>query len=231
MNAWAEQVAALNEHLQRAREDERARLARELHDELGALLTSAKLDIARLRIRLVGLDPGAMERLSHLNDTVNDIIALKRRIVEDLRPSALAHLGLLPSLEILAREFSEETGLQLHAQLASVPLPPDLDLVIYRLVQEALTNIRKHARARQVWLTLAPTDTEPPQLEVSVQDDGVGFDTSARRGSAYGLLGMRLRVEAERGCIRVESSPDQGTRVVARLPLSAREPQLQGLPG
>ena len=214
MSAAVEELAALNAHLQAAREDERARLARDLHDELGALLTSAKLDIARLRIRLVGHDPGALERLSHLNDTVNSIIALKRRIVEDLRPSALDHLGLQPTLEILAREFADDTGLQVHCELSSFALPPGTELVVYRLVQEALTNIRKHARARHVWLSMGQKDG---RLEVRVRDDGIGFDTGARQGAAYGLLGMRFRVEATQGQLAFHSSPS-GTLLIACWP-------------
>ena len=169
------------------------------------------IDIARLRIRLVGLDPGALERLGHLNDTVNAIIALKRRIVEDLRPSALDHLGLLPTLEILAREFADDTGLQVQCELASLALQPGTELVVYRLVQEAFTNIRKHARARQVWLTMGQADG---RIEVKVRDDGIGFDTEARQGAAYGLLGMRFRVESTHGQLSFTSS-SSGTQLMA----------------
>jgi len=99
-------LANLATYLQQVREDERGHLARELHDELGSLLTAAKLDVARLKSRLGDQAPEALQRLQHLTETLNRGIALKRRIVEDLRPSSLSNLGLLPSLEILTREFS-----------------------------------------------------------------------------------------------------------------------------
>ncbi len=104
------QLTELTHHLLSAREDERHRLARNLHDELGALLTSAKLDAARIRSRLAGTSPEALERLAHLVETLNASIALGRSIIEDLRPSTLANLGLVPTLEILAREFGERSG-------------------------------------------------------------------------------------------------------------------------
>jgi signal transduction histidine kinase len=218
----AQRTARLTElarHLQTAREDERGRLARDLHDELGALLTSAKLDAARIRPRLAAAAPEAMDRLAHLVDTLNSSIALGRRIIEDLRPSTLSNLGLATTLEILARDFAERSGVKVHSQLEPVTLPADAELVIYRVVQEAITNISKYAKARQVWITLAEVDG---QVEVSVRDDGVGFDTTAAPASAYGLMGMRFRVEAEGGTIALQSAPGQGTHVRVRLPQAAR---------
>ena len=211
-------LTELARHLQTAREDERGRLARDLHDELGALLTSAKLDAARIRPRLAAAAPEAMDRLAHLVDTLNSSIALGRRIIEDLRPSTLSNLGLATTLEILAREFAERAGVKVHSQLQPVTLPPDAELAIYRVVQEAITNISKYAKARQVWIELAELDG---QVEVSVRDDGVGFDAAAAPASAYGLLGMRFRVEAEGGTIALQSAPGQGTCVRVRLPKAA----------
>ena len=209
------QLTELTRHLQTAREDERARIARDLHDELGALLTSAKLDAARIRSRLAGTAPEAQERLAHLVETLNSGIALKRRIIEDLRPSTLANLGLVATLEILAREFAEQSGIVVHRALAPVVLEADAELVVYRLVQEAITNITKYAKASQVWVTLRKGND---QVEVEVRDDGVGFDTALPSGSAHGLLGMRYRVEAEGGRMLVESGPGQGTRIHVSLP-------------
>ncbi len=209
------QLTELTHHLQTAREDERNRLARNLHDELGALLTSAKLDAARIKSRITGTAPEALERLSHLVGTLNSSIALGRRIIEDLRPSTLSNLGLVDTLEILAREFAEGSGIQVHCALAPVRLNADAELMIYRLVQEAITNISKYARASHVWIGLAARDG---QVEVTVRDDGVGFDTAASRSSAHGLLGMRFRVEAEGGRLAVVSAPGQGTLLELRMP-------------
>ena len=212
------QLTELTDHLQTAREDERHRLARNLHDELGALLTSAKLDAARLRSRLVGTAPEALERLNHLIDTLNGSIALGRRIIEDLRPSTLGNLGLVPTLEILARDFSTSSGVKVHCTLEPVKLEATAELVVYRLVQEAITNITKYARAKNVWIGLKSSDA---YAEISVRDDGVGFDTSVQPRSAYGLVGMRYRVEAEGGSLNLVSAPGQGTLIQVTLPESS----------
>ncbi|RZT97760.1 CHASE3 domain-containing protein [Rivibacter subsaxonicus] len=211
------ELTELSRHLLSAREDERSRLARELHDELGALLTTAKLDSARIRTRVAALSPEAAERLDHLNDTLNRGIALKRRIIEDLRPSSLSNLGLVAALEILLREFEQSAEIEVHAELRPVPLRPDSELTVYRLVQEALTNVSKYARARSVRVSLAVQDG---MAEVAVADDGVGFDTRQQKSSAHGLLGMRYRVEAAGGLLKLQSAPGRGTRVGATLPLA-----------
>lgn len=209
------QLTELTRHLQTAREDERQRLARDLHDELGALLTSAKLDAARIRSRLGNTAPEALERLTHLVETLDSVIVLKRRITEDLRPSALSHLGLATTLDILAREFAERSRIEVHTALAPVRLAPGAELMLYRVVQEAVTNISKHADARHVRIVLA---AHPDRVEVSIQDDGVGFDSRVAPTSAYGLLGMRFRVEAEGGTLVLRSAPGQGCLIQATLP-------------
>jgi signal transduction histidine kinase len=214
------QLTELAHHLQTAREDERHRLARNLHDELGALLTSAKLDAARIRSRLAGTAPEALERLAHLVETLNASIALGRSIVEDLRPSTLANLGLAETLQILMREFAQASGVEVTSDLTPVVLDPAAELTVYRLVQEAVTNISKHARAQRVWLTMAQREG---RVEVTVRDDGVGFSPAAPTRSAYGLVGMRYRVEAAGGKLIVASTPGQGTRLSLSLPVPAAE--------
>jgi signal transduction histidine kinase len=209
------ELIELAQHLQTAREDERQRLARNLHDELGSLLTSAKLDAARIKSRLANTAPEALELLAHLVGTLNTGIALGRRIIEDLRPSSLSNLGLVAALEILAREYAAQSGVAVHCQLDTVSLRPSAELVVYRLVQEAITNITKYAQARNVWIALC---TRTGQVEVSVRDDGLGFDTSTKPSSAYGLVGMRFRVGAEGGSLHLQSRPGHGTQILARLP-------------
>ena len=211
------QLTDLALYLQTAREDERNRLARNLHDELGSLLTSAKLDAARIKPRLAGAAPEALERLAHLVQTLNQSIALGRSIIEDLRPSTLGNLGLMATLEILAREFARQSGIAVDCALSPVKLDANAELMVYRLVQEAITNLSKYARASQVWVSLGERDG---QVEVSVRDNGVGFDTAAPARSAFGLMGMRFRVEAEGGRLRVVSAPGQGTKVLVTLPES-----------
>lgn len=213
-----ERTANLRElatHLQNVREDERGHLARELHDELGALLTAAKLDVARLKSRLGSAQPEAIERLIHLTTTLNSGIALKRRIVEDLRPSSLSHLGLVASLEILAREFEERADLPITTDMESVDLNGSAQLTVYRLVQESLTNIAKYAEATQIFITLQNMDG---YVTVEVRDNGKGFDLDAINPSSHGLSGMRHRVEAAGGSLNITSSAFAGTKITAFLP-------------
>lgn len=209
------QLTKLAQHLQTVREDERARLARELHDELGALLTAAKLDAARIRSRLGGTAPEALERVAHLIETLNHGIALKRRIIEDLHPSSLANLGLIAAVEQLVRDFQDTSGVAVDARLEPVSMRSDDELTVYRLIQEALTNAAKYAKASEIRVSLRPLGS---RVEVEIHDDGVGFDPDRQPVSAHGLTGMRYRVEAADGHLTVDSAPGHGTRIHAMLP-------------
>jgi signal transduction histidine kinase len=213
-------LAELATHLQDVRETERGYLARELHDELGSLLTAAKLDVARLKSRLTDA-PDAIQRLQHLTELLNSGIALKRRIIEDLRPSSLSNLGLVASLEILGREFAERSGLQIEMALEPVSMDESRQLTIYRMVQESLTNIGKYAEASEATIVMKNYENH---VVVEVADNGKGFDTQRMRPSTHGLAGMRHRVEAARGKLTVASTPGQGTRLSAMLPLVKMPP-------
>ncbi|MFG6458492.1 CHASE3 domain-containing protein [Roseateles sp. BYS96W] len=209
------ELTELARHLQTVREDERAHLARELHDELGALLTAAKLDVARIR-RMTKTAPDIDERLKHMSALLDQGIALKRRIIEDLRPSALSNLGLIPALEILTQEFAQRSGLQLSLELTDSPTDEGDRLALYRLVQEALTNVMRHAKAKQVRVTLGEAEG---WLQLHIRDDGQGFDPDAVGSGHHGLLGMRYRIESLGGTLQLLSAPGRGTLVLARLPL------------
>jgi signal transduction histidine kinase len=213
-------LAELATHLQLVREEERGHLARELHDELGALLTAAKLDVARLKSRLGTQSPPEVnQRLQHLTESLNSGIALKRRIIEDLRPSSLSNLGLTASLEILAREFSERSGVEITTGLEPVELDESRQLTVYRLVQESLTNVGKYAEAKQVEISVRNYGNH---VEVDIKDDGKGFNATDARPSTHGLAGMRHRVEAAGGRLTVSSTLGSGTRISAVLPKSGR---------
>jgi len=206
-------ITQIANHLQTAREDERSSLARELHDELGGLLTAAKLDVARMRSRLAAAPPEVLERMTHLVKTLDEGIALKRRIIEDLRPSSLSNLGLKAALEILCTEFAERSELVVGTEVDELP--------VYRLVQEALTNVAKYARAATVDVRVK---ARGEWAEIDVSDDGVGFDPGAARTAAHGLAGMRFRVQSSQGVLKIESRPGHGTTIHARLPLSGPVP-------
>ncbi|MBU1359814.1 MAG: CHASE3 domain-containing protein [Gammaproteobacteria bacterium] len=213
-----ERTASLGElatHLQEVRETERGFLARELHDELGSLLTAAKLDVARLKSRLTDA-PDASQRLLHLNDLLNSGIALKRRIIEDLRPSSLSNLGLVASLEILGREFGEHSGIEIEMVLEPVMLDEAKQLTVYRMVQESLTNIGKYAEATEATIVMK---NQGDLAMIEVVDNGKGFDmTPPTARSSHGLAGMRHRVETAKGSLTVHSTPGQGTRLTVLLP-------------
>jgi signal transduction histidine kinase len=208
-------LATLATNLQNVREDERSHLARELHDELGALLTSAKLDVARLKTRFVANIPEAAERLEHLGSTLNSVIAMTRRIVEDLRPSALSQLGLLPSLEILVREFESQSGLTITTDLEPVELSEATQLTVYRLVQESFTNIGKHAHASEVALSIQNLNG---YVAIEVADNGKGISLENIAPTSHGLDGMRHRVEAAGGRLIVQNAASGGTQIQAILP-------------
>ena len=205
-------------YLLTAREDEKAHLARELHDEMGGVLTAAKLDMARMR-RLAAADPAMLERIEQVSRRLSEGIALKRRIVEDLRPSCLDTLGLTVSLSNLCSDVAERLGIPVHTDLDEVSLSADEQLALYRLVQEALTNVSKYARASAAHIYLK---AEPSSVRVGVEDDGIGFDTTLLKSATHGIAGMRFRIERLDGTLSVDSKPGLGTRLVAILPTNKR---------
>jgi signal transduction histidine kinase len=220
-----ERTAELTEmtgHLVHAREDERARIARELHDEMGGLLTAIKLDFARLR-RLPDLPPKAMERMLAIESRLNEGIALKRRIIEHLRPSALDQLGLVSALEILCGDMAEVLGVPVHADLHDVSVGKNAELTLYRTAQEALTNIGKYAHCREVQVSMRQRGAD---AQLVVHDDGRGFEPTQVPHGHHGLVGMRVRLELHGGRLKVESAPGRGTTLTADLPVEQAAKQV-----
>ena len=217
-----EDLTELARHLHTVHEDESSRLALELQDGVGALLATTQIDLTQLCHDLRGASPEARVRLAHLAQTIDSGITLKRRIVEDLRPSSLGNLGLVAALEIQAREFAERSGVRVNTALTPLSLSDAAQITAYRLVQEALTNAAKYARASQVTVAMEP---DGHRARIRVHDDGSGFDPAAVRRTAHGLMGMRYRVEAAGGRLSIVSAPGQGTRIEATLPMEgAPEP-------
>ena len=209
------ELTEMTNHLVHAREDERARIARELHDEMGGLLTAIKLDFARLR-RLPDLPQKALERMVAIESRLNEGIALKRRIIEHLRPSALDQLGLVSALEILCSDMAEVLGVPVHADLQTVSVGKIAELTLYRAAQEALTNIGKYAHCKQVQVSMRQRGAE---VLLTVCDDGRGFDPTQVPHGHHGLVGMRVRLELHGGWLKVESAPGRGTTLTAELPV------------
>jgi signal transduction histidine kinase len=205
----------LARHLVSAREDERSHVARELHDEMGGLLTAMKLELARMK-RVPALPQAALERVAGFEKRLNDGIALKRRIVEHLRPSSLDQLGLNAALEMLCTDTAAVAGIVVTTRLQPVTLEKDAELSVFRVVQESLTNALKYAHARTVEVRLEATATH---ALLSVRDDGRGFDPAAVGAGHHGIAGMRLRIETHGGRLEVRSAEGAGTEITARLPL------------
>ena len=212
------ELAELNRHLQDVREHERGNLARSLHDELGALLTAAKLDLARLRRALPDPPAEVNDRINHLASTIDQGIGLKRRVIEELMPSALHNLGLRTALEILAGEFSQRTGVSVQMNLHDTPLDTSSRNTVFQLVQESLTNVEQHAGAREVQLSMRVSGGE---VVIQVHDDGRGFNREQTRGAGFVWKNLRHRIEALGGKLSVVSAPGRGTEVDAMVPMPA----------
>lgn len=216
----ADDGAQLAAWLQRTREAERAALARELHDELGAILTAARLDVAWIAAQPACHEPEIAQRLDALRRVLAQGIELKRRIVEDLHPTVLTHLGLVPALEQLVATNRPRFAGRIVASLdASVSVTGEPALALYRIVQEALTNVHKYAGASTVRVTLRRVRG---RVELSVDDDGAGFDPAAVGCDRHGLAGMRHRMLAVGGRLELDAAPGAGTSIRATLPVHAR---------
>jgi signal transduction histidine kinase len=221
----AERTHELNEltnYLQWTAEREKATIARDLHDELGGILTSAKMDIEWLGNRMDKTTDNE-KRLAQLNRLVDEAVSLKRRVIEDLRPSLLDNLGLAPALEWHVSEHCKSAGLICKLDIADLSdvIDSDTSIAVYRIVQEALTNVIRHAKATRFELAVAEVDGS---IELRMRDNGVGLPASFNAAKlSHGLSGMRQRARALGGDIAWESAPRQGTRIDVRIPLRARD--------
>jgi len=214
----AADYSALSAFLQSSGEREKASLARELHDQLGGILTPAKMDLAWLRARL-GEDPQYGERMARLDALIDQAIDLKRRIIEKLRPSLLDHLGLAAALRWFVEEAAADAGIEAHLDIDAHlgRLPPDVEIACFRLAQEAMANVVAHASAGHVDFTL---ERAGPGLHMTVSDDGVGIaDVGAARRLSRGLAGMGQRARSLGGALEVHSLSGKGTRLEISIPL------------
>ncbi|MCW1885937.1 sensor histidine kinase [Luteolibacter flavescens] len=208
---------------ERLREEERTRLSRELHDQLGQSLTVLALDLRWMEGRLEKLNDAApvnplIDRLVDMEGQVQQLLAAVQSISADLRPDALDRLGLHDALIQEAKRLQQRSGIAITVDVTGVPerLPQEIATTAYRIFQEAMTNVIRHAEASEVVVCCG---THQGRLRLSITDDGVGMKPDGDRGrGALGLLGMRERAESCGGSLRVTSNPDKGTEVVAELP-------------
>jgi len=207
--------------LLRAEETERRRIARELHDETGQVLTAIRLELGLLARQVEG-NAAAREALERALDLTGRALETIRAVVRGLRPVALDDLGLVPAVESLAEEFAGRTGVAVDCDAQpGGDLPPEVEVALYRIFQEALTNVARHAEARHVRATLR---REGAEVVLTVRDDGRGMDTAAvsRAGDGRaGLAGMRERLMGLGGRLEVRSAPGQGVHLEARMPVES----------
>lgn len=210
------QLKELTARQQCALEQERRRISRELHDELGQLLTALNIDLAWLGTRLQ--DPPIAERLSSMKQIVATTVEAVRRLTSTLRPPLLDDLGLAAAIDWLLGETCPRAGLKhrLTATIGDLTLPEECSLAMYRICQEALTNIVRHARARQVEVELGLREG---RLWLRVRDDGIGI-APERLDRSLGILGIRERLEKLQGSLCIDTAPQKGTTIVAELPLA-----------
>ena len=212
------------------RETERTRIAREIHDELGSLLVALKMDVNWLERRI---DDGRAElgakcqRMGRLIDTAVDKVG---RIITDLRPSILDHQGLWAALEWQAQEWLESTELrsdvQLHVAAGVAPPEGGLAIAVFRIFQEVLSNIARHAQANSVVIRVEVDAPPDPVLYLDVRDDGIGTTPAALNDArSYGVMGMRERAAHFGGRLTIESAPGQGTQVRLVMPLTQQAGQ------
>lgn len=217
VRAGGERLHALARHLQDAQEEERARVARELHDEFGQALTVLKIDLSRLIARLPDGDETLKQHAQEMTALIDQTVDAVRNVATRLRPGLLDRLGLAAAIEWQAEEVAGRTGLRIDLDLkgGGRDLDPDLATAVFRIFQEALTNVVRHAAANRVCVILRAED----EILLQVQDNGRGIAPRQIGGSrSWGLAGMRERARAWGGRLEFEGAPGQGTTLTLRLP-------------
>jgi signal transduction histidine kinase len=222
------QLRRLSGHVQSAREEERTRVAREIHDELGQVLTAVKMDLTLIGKKLRD-ERQPMSRtqiaddLRSMSKLIDETIRAVREIITELRPEMLEDLGLKAAMEWQAQEYQSRTGIRCHlnADLEYLDLDIERATAVFRIFQEALTNVAKHANATEVHVDL---HQEPERLVLEVQDNGRGITPDElRKVKSFGILGMRERAILFGGTVDVSSRTTQGTVVRVYVPLAASE--------
>jgi signal transduction histidine kinase len=213
------ELTALSTHLQGVSEQEKSALSRELHDELGGLLVAARMDLSWLQQRLPTSDPSIEQRFKRIHESLSAGVDLKRRVVEELRPTLLDNMGLFTALRWQFKETCRRAGLNCTETIpeAEPKFNPDAAIGVFRIAQEALTNILKHAEAKSANLVIG---IEGDDFVLRVSDDGKGIPVNRlQTNTSHGLASMRHRIAALGGTWEVRSPSTGGTIVVAKIPL------------
>lgn len=217
LQVLAEQLRELSAHLETVREEEKARIAREVHDELGQMLTVLKLETSMCELAYADLDPGLRDRLNSMKRLIAQLFQLVRDVATALRPPIL-DAGIASAIEWQARRFEARTHIPCLVQVPeNLPSLPDATAIgLFRILQESLTNVMRHAEAHTVELSLTLSDGV---LCMRIADDGKGFDLRAERPASFGLVGMRERVLIMGGQLHLDTLPGEGTTLRIHIPL------------
>jgi signal transduction histidine kinase len=221
VRARTDELSRLTTYLQTVSEQEKAALARDLHDELGGLLTAAKIDLAWLQGRASAHDPAVRAKLDALASAISEAMNLKQRVVENLRPALLEHFGLPAALQSYFEETCKMANLACHVDVPESlgEVPQDQAIALFRVGQESLTNIMRHAKASSVDMLCEQTETG---LHLRISDDGIGTDPDKISGKfSHGLVGMRHRVETLHGVLQILPNRPSGTVIDVTVPSAA----------
>jgi PAS domain S-box-containing protein len=211
-----ERLRHLIAHSEAAMEMERKRIAREIHDELGALLTTQQIELEMLRRELSPVPPEQQAHLKSIGRLLDKAVRVTRHVASELRPAVL-NMGFLAALEWLARNFEKYSGIPCHLEATEEPVLDEARATaLFRIAQESLRNIATHARAEHTWIRLGISGN---RVKLRITDNGIGFDPEGIGKGSFGLIGIRERLEALGGRLEIDSAPDRGTVLLIELPL------------
>lgn len=217
------QIRRLASHLQNIREEERASMAREIHDELGQQLTALKLDVSWLILKLKNADPSIAEKVSGMEKLLSNALITVKKLASELHPALLDKLGLIEAIRWQSNEFEKRTGIKITLEIPEElkGISSKTNIALFRIYQEALTNVARHSGALNVWCNLKKDDDN---LYFTITDDGKGFDVAlSEQRHSLGLLGMKERSVMIGGKYEIISEPGKGTKVYAMLPVNEIE--------
>ncbi|MBC7950037.1 MAG: PAS domain S-box protein [Chitinophagaceae bacterium] len=219
-----ESIRKLTDHLQNIREEERTHIAREIHDELGQQLTVLKMDVAWLSKRIESQSPAVKEKMVELLAMIDTTVKTVRRISSELRPSLLDDLGLIPAMEWHLEEFEKRSGIlkEFTGPPKEIQLSDEIKIGLFRIFQESLTNVARHAQAKNVKINLEKNDKK---VILTIKDDGLGFDEVNAPKKTLGILGMKERTIMLGGEYTITGVPGQGTTVSVAVPLNGSDHQ------
>lgn len=213
-----ENLRQLARHLQKLREEDRKSIAREIHDDVGQTLTALKMDLGWVSKRIAKDQYKANQKIEDMKHLITKSVQSIKRLCSELRPGILDDLGLKSALNWYTSQFAERFAILCHLDVDSIEMTIDKELStsIYRIVQESLTNISRHAKAKNVWISLV---TEGEKLVLTIQDDGTGIDTNRVEGEgSYGIIGMRERAASHNGQFEISRRQEQGTVIHVIFP-------------